>query len=167
MPSIQSFRRETIATGRQRKVAAPALHPRVHGRAGGRGQILAMTVISLIAVRASVAGVQDLPNCIYALSPTGTGLSISGSGSTLSAACGIVVDSSAASALDAGSGAVFGTTVAVTGGISGSCSTTDPAGCQTGIPPQPDPFATRADPQFSGCDFGVLNVSGGVVTLNP
>ena len=118
----------------------------------------------------AVAGMQDSPSCIYALGATGTALSTNGSGSTLSAACGIVVASSAASALDAGSGAVFGTTVAITGTYSGTCSTTDPSGCRTGVPGEPDPLATRADPQFSGCDFGEPNpvkISGGVTTLNP
>ena len=134
---------------------------------------LFMRVLGIPTGRASaraVAGVQDLPNCIYALSQTGTGLATNGSGSSLSAACGIVVNSSAASALNAGSGAVFGTSVAVTGTYSGSCSTSDPSGCRTGVPPQPDPLAQLADPQFSGCDFGApnpVNVSGGVVTLNP
>jgi len=118
----------------------------------------------------AVAGVQDSPNCIYALGQTGTGLAINGSGSSLSAACGIVVDSSAGSALNAGAGAVFGTSVAITGTYSGSCSSSEPSGCRTGVPPQPDPLAQLADPQFSGCDFGAptpVNVSGGVVTLNP
>jgi len=134
---------------------------------------LFMRVLGIPTGRASaraVAGVQDLPNCIYALSQTGTGLATNGSGSSLSAACGIVVNSSAASALNAGSGAVFGTSVAVTGTYSGSCSSSDPSGCRTGVPPQPDPLAQLADPQFSGCDFGAptpVNVSGGVVTLNP
>jgi len=118
----------------------------------------------------AVAGVQDSPNCIYALGQTGTGLATNGSGSSLSAACGIVVNSSAAGALNAGSGAVFGTSVAVAGTYSGSCSSSEPSGCRTGVPPQPDPLAQLADPQFSGCDFGAptpVNVSGGVVTLNP
>ena len=132
---------------------------------------LFMGVLGLSTGRASaraVAGVQDSPNCVYALSPTGTGLNINGSGSTLSAACGVVVDSSASGALSAGSGSVFGTSVTVTGGISGSCNTTDPAGCRSGIPPQPDPLATRADPQFSNsCDFVNMKVSGGTVSLNP
>ncbi len=134
---------------------------------------LFMRVLGIPTGRASaraVAGVQDLPNCIYALSQTGTGLATNGSGSSLSAACGIVVNSSAASALNAGSGAVFGTSVAVTGTYSGSCSSSDPSGCRTGVPPQPDPLAQLADPQFSGCDFGEptpVKVSGGVVSLNP
>jgi len=134
---------------------------------------LFMGILGLPSAKVSaraVAGVQDSPNCIYALSQTGTGLATNGSGSSLSAACGIVVNSSAASALNAGSGAVFGTSVAVTGTYSGSCSSSDPSGCRTGVPPQPDPLAQLADPQFSGCDFGApnpVNVSGGVVTLNP
>ena len=134
---------------------------------------LFMGILGLPSAKVSaraVAGVQDSPNCIYALSQTGTGLATNGSGSSLSAACGIVVNSSAASALNAGSGAVFGTSVAVTGTYSGSCSSSDPSGCRTGVPPQPDPLAQLADPQFSGCDFGApnpVNVCGGVVTLNP
>jgi len=134
---------------------------------------LFMRVLGIPTGRASaraVAGVQDLPNCIYALSQTGTGLATNGSGSSLSAACGIVVNSSAASALNAGSGAVFATSVAITGTYSGSCSTSDPSGCRTAVPPLPDPLAQLADPQFSGCDFGEptpVKVSGGVVSLNP
>jgi Flp pilus assembly protein TadG len=133
---------------------------------------LFMGILGLSTGRASaraVAGVQDLPNCIYALSPTGTGLSIGGSGSTLSAACGIVVDSSDSSALGAGSGSVFGTSVTVTGGISGTCTSTDPAGCRTGIPPQADPLASRAVPQFSSsCDYVDTNLAGPLpVSINP
>ena len=134
---------------------------------------LFMRVLGIPTGRASaraVAGVQDLPNCIYALSQTGTGLATNGSGSSLSAACGIVVDSSASGALNAGAGAVFATSVAITGTYSGSCSTSDPSGCRTAVPPLPDPLAQLADPQFSGCDFGEptpVKVSGGVVSLNP
>ena len=119
----------------------------------------------------AVAGFQNSPSCVYALSPTGTGLATNGGGSSLSAACGIVVDSSAAGALDAGAGTVFGTSVAITGTYSGTCNTTDSLGCRTGVPPEPDPLAQRAAPQFSGCDFGTSNspvkISGGVVTLDP
>src|SRR3989449_8776072 len=132
-----------------------------------------MGILGLQSAKVSaraVAGVQDSPNCIYALSQTGTGLAVNGSGSSLSAACGIVVNSSAASALNAGSGAVFGTSVAVAGTYSGSCSTSDPSGCRTGVPPQPDPLAQLADPQYSGCDFGApnpVNVRGGGGALHP
>src|SRR5262249_30353480 len=76
---------------------------------------LFMGVLGLSTGRASaraVAGVQASPNCVYALSPTGKGITLGGSGSTLSAACGLVVDSSDSPALDAGSGSVFGTSVA-------------------------------------------------------
>ena len=134
---------------------------------------LFMGILGLQSAKVSaraVAGVQDSPNCIYALGQTGTGLATNGSGSSLSAACGIVVNSSAASALNAGAGAVFATSVAITGTYSGSCSTSDPSGCRTAVPPLPDPLAQLADPQFSGCDFGEptpVKVSGGVVSLNP
>jgi len=116
----------------------------------------------------AVAGVQNLPNCVYALSPTGTGLSINGKNSSLSAACGIVVDSSAAGALSAGSGSVFGNSVTVTGTITGYCTSNDPAGCRSGIPPQPDPLATRAAPSFSNsCNFVDKKINGGTVSLSP
>src|SRR2546426_10653552 len=134
---------------------------------------LFMGILGLPSAKVSaraVAGVQDSPNCIYALGQTGTGLGTHGSGSSLSAACGIVVNSRAAGALNAGSGAVFGTSVAITGTYSGSCSTSDPSGCRTAVPPLPDPLAQLADPQFSGCDFGEptpVKVSGGVGSLNP
>jgi Flp pilus assembly protein TadG len=134
---------------------------------------LFMGLLGLQSARASaraVAGVQDSQNCVYTLSQTGAGLTLGGSKATVSAACGIVVDSSASNALNAGAGSVFATSVSVTGSISGSCNTQDPAGCRTGVPPQPDPLATQADPQFSGCDFGgspPVRINGGVVTLTP
>ena len=133
---------------------------------------LLMGILGLSTGRVSaraVAGVHDSPNCLYALGRTGTALSINGRGSTLSAACGIIVDSTSTSdALSAGSGSVFGTSVSVAGGISGSCYTTDPAGCRTGIPPQPDPLATRATPSFSSsCDHVNTQINGGTAALTP
>jgi Flp pilus assembly protein TadG len=131
---------------------------------------LFMGILGLSTGRASaraVAGVEQGPNCVYALSPTRTGLNVGGSTSSLSAACGIVVDSSDSAALSAGSGTVFGTQVTVTGGVTGNCNTTDPAGCRTGIPPQPDPLASFPTPQFSStCDHTNFSVNG-VQTVYP
>jgi len=115
-----------------------------------------------------LADEQKQPNSFNTLSPTITGLSINGKNTSLSAACGIVVDSSAAGALSAGSGSVFGNSVTVTGTITGYCTSNDPAGCRSGIPPQPDPLATRAGPSFSNsCNFVDKKINGGTVSLSP
>src|SRR3989442_6411754 len=47
------------ATGRQRRCAASASHPRIDRRAGARGQVLAMTAFSLIALCALVGLAAD------------------------------------------------------------------------------------------------------------
>jgi len=118
----------------------------------------------------AVAGTQEVHNCIYALSRTGVGLDLNGSSTGLSAGCGVVVDSSSSPAVSVGSGSLYADSVAVTGTITGSCSTPNGATCQSGIPPAPDPLATRAGPTFSGCDYGqpkAVKITGGTVSLSP
>ncbi len=113
----------------------------------------------------AVAGAQDSPNCVYALDPTVThSFNTSGSAS-VNAACGIVVDSSSGSALvSSGGGQVTATSIAVTGNAVGCCFSPTP---QTSVPPEPDPFAGRAAPQFSGCDYTNLHVNSVTRVLTP
>jgi len=113
----------------------------------------------------AVAGAQDSPNCVYALDPTAThSFNTSGSAS-VNAACGIIVDSSSGSALvSSGGGQVTATSIAVTGNAVGCCFSPTP---ETSVPPEPDPFAGRAAPQFSGCDYTNLHVNSVTRVLTP
>jgi len=113
----------------------------------------------------AIAGAQDSPNCVYALDPSAThSFNTSGSAS-VNAACGIVVDSSSGSAMvSSGGGQVTAASIAVTGDAVGCCFSPPP---QTGVPPEPDPFAGRAAPQFSGCDYTDLHVNSVTKVLTP
>ena len=119
---------------------------------------------AMVSTRA-VAGAQDSPNCVYALDPSAThSFNTSGSAS-VNAACGIIVDSSSGSAMvSSGGGQVTANSIAVTGNAVGCCFSPTP---QTSVPPEPDPFAGRAAPQFSGCDYTNLHVNSVTRVLTP
>ena len=116
----------------------------------------------------AIAGAQAGTNCIYALDPTAASAFNVNGGATVAASCGIVDDSNSSSAMNSsgGSSTVTATSIAVTGSVTGCCYSPTP---QTGVPPEPDPFAQRAAPAFSsGCDYTNFKVnSGGPETLTP
>ena len=116
----------------------------------------------------AVAGAQPGTNCIYALDPTAASAFNVNGGATVAASCGIVDDSNSSSAMNSsgGSSTVTATSIAVTGNVTGCCYFPTP---QTGVPPEPDPFAQRAAPAFSsGCDYTNFKVnSGSPETLTP
>jgi len=116
----------------------------------------------------AVAGAQPGTNCIYALDPTAASAFNVNGGATVTASCGIVDDSNSSSAMNSsgGSSTVTATSIAVAGNVTGCCYFPTP---QTGVPPEPDPFAQRAAPTFSsGCDYTNFKVnSGSPETLTP
>jgi len=116
----------------------------------------------------AVAGAQPGTNCIYALDPTAASAFNVNGGATVTASCGIVDDSNSSSAMNSsgGSSTVTATSIAVAGNVTGCCYFPTP---QTGVPPEPDPFAQRAAPAFSsGCDYTNFKVnSGSPETLTP
>ncbi len=116
----------------------------------------------------AVAGAQPGTNCIYALDPTAASAFNVNGGATVAASCGIVDDSNSSSAMNSsgGSSTVTATSIAVTGNVTGCCYSPTP---QTGVPPEPDPFAQRAAPAFSsGCDYTNFKVnSGSPANLTP
>jgi hypothetical protein len=59
---------------------------------------------------------------------------------------------------------VTAASIAVAGGSTGCCFSPTP---QTGVPPEPDPFAARPAPQFSGCDYTKLHISSVTRVLTP
>ena len=116
----------------------------------------------------AIAGAQAGTNCIYALDPTAASAFNVNGGATVAASCGIVDDSNSSSAMNSsgGSSTVTATSIAVAGNVTGCCYFPTP---QTGVPPEPDPFAQRAAPAFSsGCDYTNFKVnSGRPETLTP
>ena len=116
----------------------------------------------------AIAGSQPGTNCIYALDPTAASAFNVNGGATVTASCGIVDDSNSSSAMNSsgGSSTVTATSIAVAGNVTGCCYFPTP---QTGVPPEPDPFAQRAAPTFSsGCDYTNFKVnSGSPETLTP
>jgi len=114
----------------------------------------------------AVAGVQDSPNCLYALDPTAAHAFNTTGGAAINATCGIVVDSADSGAMNSSGGSTFvsGTKITVTGNTSGCCFSPTP---KTNVPPEPDPLATLAAPTFSGCTYTNFKVSGGLQTLSP
>jgi hypothetical protein len=127
----------------------------------------------------AVAGVADSHNCVYALDRTKKqALNLNG-GATVNAACGVVVDSNNADALDDSGGACMtATSMSVTGGVGGSTNCLKTPTLMTSVPPEPDPLAGRAAPSFSSttCDYGTgttsfcspsRTLSSGTWTLQP
>jgi hypothetical protein len=124
-----------------------------------------------VAARAvAYLGTGTAPGCLYLLSPSGTGINITGSG-TISAAngCGITVDSNSSSAINlTGSGSITASSIGIVGGdsITGSASITpNPA---TGIVPVNDPLAYLTPPAVGTCANAALNITGsGTSTVTP
>ena len=123
-----------------------------------------------VAARA-VAGVgANGPNCIYLLEPTASTALELNSNATVTADCGMVINSSHASAIRLTSNAsVTATTVSVTGDIegSGAITTTASSGPRTGVPPSPDPLAYLTPPAYAGCDYDGLALDDGTTFLTP
>ena len=114
----------------------------------------------------AVAGAKAGPACIYAMDPTAASAFNVNGGASVTATCGIVDDSSSSNAMNSsgGSSSVTATSIAVTGNVTGCCYSPTP---QTGVPPEPDPFAQRAAPVFSGCDYTKFKVTGCTKILTP
>ncbi len=112
-----------------------------------------------------VAGVSATSfSCVYALDQSGSqALDIDG---RLITNCGITVNSSSSSAIDIKSGArLTGSSVAVTGGVTGGGTITPAA--KTGVAPAPNPLSSIQMPTVGACTYAAkLNVSG-TQTLNP
>ncbi len=106
------------------------------------------------------------PACVYALNPsTSDAISVSGS-SSLSLSCGVLVDSSSASALSSNGGAtITAPSIGVVGGTSGGGFYPTPV---TGIAPAPDPLSGLSPPTVGACDHTNYKVGKqDTATLSP
>jgi Flp pilus assembly protein TadG len=132
--------------------------------------------VSATAVATTVPG----PGCVYTLNPTGTDVSLTGSGNLTISNCGIIDDSSSSNALDlTGSGDISAKTIGIVGGYNQTGSgTITPNPPTTGITAVPDPLSLTApsltgvtclpNPNFSGSTAQTLGpaTSGGTVCYN-
>jgi hypothetical protein len=109
-------------------------------------------------------------NCIYALDPSaGDAIKVTGT-VALTAACGIMDDSSSSSAFDkTGSGSVTVPSNMITGGLSESGSGTLSPTPTTGVPPESDPLAYLPEPTVGSCTYtSKFSVTGsGTTTVSP
>lgn len=133
---------------------------------------------------AAIFGSSSGGGCIYVMSSSGTGISMSGGG--ISSNCGVYVNSNSSSAVLSSGGSITTTGSAVTdivGGWTHSGGTISPSPVLGAIT-QTDPFASLTAPSAGSCTGGVslssgtqtispgtycgaISVSGGSLTLNP
>ncbi|MCH8035683.1 MAG: pilus assembly protein [Proteobacteria bacterium] len=117
-----------------------------------------------VAARAvAQADVND--SCIWSLSPSGTGVTISGS-AQVDLGCGVIANSSDDDGIDEnGTGCLTATEIKVVGGTEGDCINPT-AG--TGIDPVDDPLAALDGPPGPyTCDFTNVNVTAAMSPLQP
>jgi len=107
------------------------------------------------------------PNCVFALAPSGSDTLLASGDATLTASCGVVVDSNDSKALEnLGGGCIRASSIQIVGGYTpgkADCPSPTP---RTGIKPVSNPLAYLTPPGYGGCDYTNLNVTG-VMTLNP
>jgi hypothetical protein len=103
-------------------------------------------------------------NCVYALDPAASGALTASGGAVVQVACGVVVDSTSATALSiSGNTRLTARSIAVAGGYSATGGAVLSPAPWTHAPPESDPFAHLAAPAAGACDRTGFSVSNGVV----
>ncbi|SPE38328.1 conserved exported hypothetical protein [Candidatus Sulfopaludibacter sp. SbA6] len=121
---------------------------------------------SITVTARSVARQGSGTACLYTLDPSASNaFSVSG-GVTVQVACGVMVDSNSASALNASGGAhVTATSVNVHGGCNISGGATVTPSCTTSAASQSDPLSSVAAPAVGACTQTNYSASGGAVKV--
>ena len=122
----------------------------------------------LVRARAVAGPGPGVPDCLLLLSQTAhPALTISGGTAVNVPGCNVTVNSSNSSALTVSGGSTLNAgAIDVTGGV-GNSTGFSPAPV-TGVPPEPDPFASLQPPTYSGCDHsGLVKVHNATTALNP
>lgn len=131
------------------------------GRFGGISAFAINTV--------ATAGLTVTPpaNCIYVLDPSAPGAFVTSGNASVTASCGVFVNSSSSSAFTVNGGAtVNASTILVNGGASVANNAYVSPSPQTGQGTVSDPLANLTMPTYGGCDHTNFSLSGGG-TLNP
>lgn len=120
----------------------------------------------MVSARA-VAATDPIDACVWALNGTAMGALTVAGGVQANLDCGVMVNSSDASALrELGGACLTATSINIVGDYSGTCIDPTPS---TGLNEQNDPLATLAAPSYGGCDTtGKTTINGGATaTLEP
>jgi hypothetical protein len=143
--------------------------------------------INSMSVKARAVGGPMSPICVYVLNPSAANAFTISGNATFNNTCGIMVDSTSATAMvDGGNACLTATGIYVTGGDSITTTCPPVPTPTTGIPAMVDPLAYVPAPTVGSCDFtnfkasssqtispgvycGGITVNGGgvVLTLNP
>jgi hypothetical protein len=112
------------------------------------------TTSTLVKAKSTAGLVNSVPStCIYVLDPSAGSAFAASNGATITADCGMAVNSNSASAVTITGSASVNLPIAVTGGYqinNGGSATPMPV---SGVTPVSDPFGTVAGPAAGACNF--------------
>ena len=119
-----------------------------------------------VAVSArGVAGLLPASICVWVLDPSAARAFDVGDEASVSAQCGVVVNSDHPQALYVwDESCLDASSISVVGNYSGGCISPDP---ETDGFPGDDPLGDLAPPPYGGCDYTNMEINSGVATLNP
>jgi len=119
--------------------------------------------ITMTARAVAIADVSD--TCVWALAPSGSGITVSGSSDT-TFNCGLQTNSTDTQSVTTnGGGCITTTKIKSSGDIQGSCIT---GTTLINVPPAPDPFAGLDEPKYNlGCTKSGPTKVNGTTTINP
>lgn len=125
--------------------------------------ILGIHSVNIVTRAEAAAG--KSPGCMFINDPTGTALQINGG--SLNMQCGIMDNSSAASAFEANGGTITAPVINVHGGAQINQATINGI-VNTSVPSMPDPLAGTPAPSLGQCyDNGAIAAANGDATFNP
>src|ERR1039457_1453835 len=131
---------------------------------------MALIGISSGTVRArAVARLGSGTSCFYALDPAASGAFSASGGVNVQFNCGVVVDSSSATAMSVSGGSkVTATYIGVAGKTTVSGGSTVSPAPVTGVAASSDPLSSLPKPSVGGCNYTNKSVSGGATAaLSP
>ncbi|MEQ8604732.1 MAG: hypothetical protein RIB45_15570 [Marivibrio sp.] len=118
--------------------------------------------------RARAVALADVTqNCVWALNPSVSGAITVAGGASVSIGCGMIANSTNASAVDqSGRSRLTAAVVKSAGGADGTCINPQP---RENVAPRPDPLADLQAPSYGGCDHtGKTKITGsGAYILSP
>ncbi|MGH7985655.1 MAG: pilus assembly protein TadG-related protein, partial [Candidatus Binataceae bacterium] len=107
----------------------------------------------------AVSGAEPAPVCVYALDRSVAGaMKVTGDGTSVHAACGVMDDSDSTDALEAEGASLSATSIGVSGNYSRGSFMPTPI---TGVAPITDPLASLASPMITPCKLAPIAAAGG------
>jgi hypothetical protein len=127
-----------------------------------------MRVLGITSTRITARAEATMGNSPFCVDTLGTsGTTLQSNGGTLTASCGILVNSTGRTALVANGGTITASTISVSGGDQIGGATVHPTPI-TNAPPLPDPLSWVPTPTVGSCTFSsTYTVNTGTAILNP